>query len=72
MTVDSLFLSLSATPFWLLEPEHQSRGVGGIATFNCLAKAVPEPQYFWYVNGVPLNRKSLFYLICLVICFCIQ
>nr|KAG5704342.1 hypothetical protein BaRGS_012651 [Batillaria attramentaria] len=45
---------VESSPYWLQEPQDVEIEVGGTAEFNCLADAVPEPQYFWFVNGVPL------------------
>ncbi|KAK7481945.1 hypothetical protein BaRGS_00026853, partial [Batillaria attramentaria] len=45
---------VESSPYWLQEPRDVEIEVGGTAEFNCLASAVPEPQYIWFVNGVPL------------------
>ena len=51
----SVCVCVSARPYWLLEPQDVEIGVGGTAEFNCLAKSVPTPQYYWFINGVPLE-----------------
>ena len=65
-----LCVCVSARPFWLLEPQDVEIGVGGTAEFNCLAKSVPAPQYFWFVNGVPLECKCCEDVWPLPICAC--
>lgn len=54
----TISIRVESRPYWLLQPENQERGVGGTATFNCLARAVPEPQYFWFVDGIPLDQVT--------------
>ncbi|XP_025108153.1 neuroglian-like isoform X2 [Pomacea canaliculata] len=47
---------VESVPYWLLEPQDVEIGVGGTAQFDCLAKAVPTPEYWWFINGVPLQN----------------
>ncbi|KAK7486747.1 hypothetical protein BaRGS_00022031, partial [Batillaria attramentaria] len=52
----TISIRVESSPYWLLEPQDVEIGVGGTAEFNCLAKSVPEPAYYWFINGVPLSR----------------
>ncbi|PVD25027.1 hypothetical protein C0Q70_15524 [Pomacea canaliculata] len=49
---------VESVPYWLLEPQDVEIVVGGTAQFDCLAKAVPEPDYWWFINGVPLENVN--------------
>ncbi|KAK7102376.1 neuroglian-like isoform X2 [Littorina saxatilis] len=54
----TISLRVQSRPYWLREPKDVEVVVGGTAEFTCMAKAVPEPRYFWFINGVPLEEIS--------------
>lgn len=51
----TISLRVESRPYWVQEPQDVQVGLWGTAEFTCGAKAVPEPQYFWLINGVPLH-----------------
>ena len=38
-------------------PESVDAAVGEDATFECYGEAIPEPEYFWFLDGVPISSK---------------
>ncbi|PVD25037.1 hypothetical protein C0Q70_15534 [Pomacea canaliculata] len=52
----TISVRVESVPYWLLEPKDVEIGVGGTAQFDCLAKAIPPPEYFWFINGVPFEH----------------
>ena len=43
---------------WVNKPESVDAAERDTAVFHCVADALPDPDYFWFLNGVPIS--SLF------------
>ena len=48
---------LTAKPYWLVRPESVDAAEGDDAVFECYAEAIPQPEYFWFLNGVPISSE---------------
>ena len=48
---------LAAAPTWVKAPESVDAMVGETAVFHCLVEGVPEPNNFWFLNGIPITSK---------------
>lgn len=53
------FLSFAAAPEWVNEPVSQEKSTKEKVTFICRAKAEPDPDITWFINGVPLEAGQL-------------
>ncbi|XP_052782103.1 neuroglian-like [Mya arenaria] len=49
---------IESAPEWVDEPFNQEMSTNEKVTFICRAKAEPEPNYDWYINGVPLDSTT--------------
>ena len=39
------------------KPESVNAAENETAVFYCLADAIPAPDYFWFLNGVPISSN---------------
>ncbi|KAH3827853.1 neuroglian-like isoform X2 [Dreissena polymorpha] len=49
---------IESGPEWVDEPVSQEKSTKEKVTFICRAKGSPEPNYNWYINGVPLEAAQ--------------
>lgn len=55
-TIRSFTLKIEAKPYWTRRPESIDAAEKDQAIFYCEAKGLPEPNFFWFLNGVPIEK----------------
>jgi len=55
-TRKSFRLSVESAPYWENQPTSVDAAEGETAVFHCLANGIPEPEYFWFLNGIPITN----------------
>lgn len=54
----SFDLNIESAPYWVTKPESVDAAEGETATFTCVGDGVPNPNYFWFINGVPITKVA--------------
>lgn len=49
----------------MTKPESVDAAEGETAIFTCVGDGVPNPNYFWFINGVPITSN---YINIIVLC----
>ena len=52
-------LYILAKPMWIRRPESVDAAENDRAVFYCEADGLPEPNFFWFLNGVPIESMYL-------------
>ena len=52
----SFELSVQSAPHWTNMPVSVSGSEDDRAVFHCEADGIPEPVFFWFINGVPISQ----------------
>jgi len=52
----SFALSVESAPYWKEKPESIDVAENDTGTFTCIGDGIPDPSYFWFINGVPVTK----------------